>query len=119
MPVAYVMEESEGPRFRGRSAASLYFTPDQQAIIRLPSSWCKNRFFDYEEATQIPSTHPVWEILKNQKQHSGEVIQIPESKEDDIGEPADPKLIKWFKEILDQQLQKETAEYRRAQGLEL
>lgn len=117
-PVAYIMEDVEGPRFRNRTAASLYFTPDQEAIIRLPDSWRTNPFFDYEDATQVPNTHPVWAALRAPSRKADEPIQIRQKDEGDIGQPADPQLIKWFRETLEPQLQKEYAEYRKVQGLD-
>ncbi len=116
-PVAYIMEDVEGPRFRGRNAASLYYTPDQQVIVRLPSDWGK-RFYEYEAATQIPDTHPVWNALRDPNRKADEPIQIRQSEEGDIGKPADPALIKWFETTLEPQLQKDYADLRKAQGLE-
>jgi hypothetical protein len=116
-PIAYILEEVEGPRFQGRNAASLYYTPDQQQIIRLPSSWSK-KFHEYDQARIVPETHPVWNALRDQNRKTDEPIRIRQSDEGDIGKFADPALIKWFEEILEPQLQEGYAELRKAHGLE-
>ncbi len=114
VPVAYVQEDGEG--IYSRSAAALYFTPDEKSIVRFPSD-SGNQFYDYDRVTQVPETHPVWAALKDPGRKTGEQIIIPQSQEGRIGEPADPSLVQWFKSILEPQLQKDYAEFRKAQGL--
>jgi hypothetical protein len=115
-PVAFVQEDGEG--IYSRCCAEMYFAPDEQTIIRLPCNYSGDLSYDYDKATQVPETHPVWAALKDPKRVPDKEIKIFQSAEGPIGSPANQMDAFWLKGILEPQIRQQIEELK-ASGLKL
>ncbi|MDD3288347.1 MAG: hypothetical protein PHX43_05010 [Alphaproteobacteria bacterium] len=95
--VASILGYVDGPYTSG--IAAIYPTPDGK-LIRIPIA--ENRTYQYDEATEIPATHPAWSAFRDISRQGR--VDIQTNEEGPYGPPANERNIVYLKEIIERDM---------------